>query len=146
MGDMSIREFQRRFKNGDFKDSDFSVQCEAGWYDWFCSDKSLASRLVKLGNAVLKLEHKGKVDLDKQYVFFKNNCPMDGGLYDDFRICDIETGDVRYTISYRYPHRKNKFPWELYAICEGLNEEGHWNEYSFKNSSQLAKWLNSEGV
>jgi hypothetical protein len=32
------------------------------------------------------------------YVFFKNNCPMNGPLYDDFRICDIETGDVIWTV------------------------------------------------
>ena len=146
MGNMPIREFQRRFKNGDFKSGDFSVQVEAGWYDWFCRDESLAGRLIKLGNAILKLESKGKVDLDNQYVFFKNN----SSNYDDFRICDIKTGDVLYTICYKDAYSKENFTWTVYAICEGLNksEDGneYWNEYSFKNSSQLAKWLNSEGV
>ena len=44
------------------------------------------------------------VDLDSTYVFFKNNCPMDGPLYDDFRICDIESGNVLYTVTPKCGH------------------------------------------
>ena len=38
------------------------------------------------------------LDPEKHYVFFKNNCPMVGPTYDDFRICDLETGDVVFTV------------------------------------------------
>ena len=44
------------------------------------------------------------VDLDSTYVFFKNNCPFDGPLYDDFRICDIESGNVLYTVTPKSGH------------------------------------------
>ena len=44
------------------------------------------------------------IDATKNYTFFKNNCPMQGPLYDDFRICDIETGDVVYTVSPKSGH------------------------------------------
>ena len=37
--------------------------------------------------------------------FFKNNCPCNGSLYDDFRICDIDTGDVIYTITPSSGHK-----------------------------------------
>ena len=30
-------------------------------------------------------------------MFFKNNCGWT--LYDDFRICDLDTGDVLYTVT-----------------------------------------------
>jgi hypothetical protein len=59
---------------------------------------------------VRKFIAKMNIDIDKTYVFFKNNCPGYGSLYDDFRICDIESGDVIYTVapSLGYPKRKGE--------------------------------------
>lgn len=73
------------------------------WYDWFCSDSALVNKtkvlLTKL-KSIVKDNEKGKrFDPEKCYVFFKNNCPVCGNLYDDFRICSIETGEVIYTIT-----------------------------------------------
>lgn len=70
------------------------------WYDWFCKDKALVNRGRKLLYALSRLAkvNNNKFDPKKTYVFFKNNCPISGNLYDDFRICDIETGDVIWTI------------------------------------------------
>jgi len=73
-----------------------------GFYDWFCSDKGLENRSKKLVSKlkkVLKANQIGKkFDLNNTYTFFINNCPCVGKLYDDFRICDMKTGDVLYTI------------------------------------------------
>ena len=33
MNEMSVREWQERFRAGDFSSRDRAVQCEAGWYD-----------------------------------------------------------------------------------------------------------------
>ena len=55
--------------------------------------------------------YEGKTsDNDKCYIFFKNNCPCAGRLFDDFRICDSESKDVLYTIapSCGYDCYKNK--------------------------------------
>lgn len=74
------------------------------WYDWFCRDSSLMSKgrslLTKLAR-IVKVNN-GKFNPEKTYVFFKNNCPCVGKLYDDFRICDIESGDVIYTVIPNY--------------------------------------------
>jgi hypothetical protein len=53
----------------------------SGFYDWFC--KSLMSKVIKLVES-------GKVNINaaEAYVFFKNNCPMSGSLYDSFSICN----------------------------------------------------------
>lgn len=98
MSNMSIADFATRFLRGDFDLNNRSVQIEAGWYDWFCRDTSLAAKTKNLGKKVLRLMKSSKIDIEKNYVFFKNNCPMIGSLYDDIRICDMETGDVLYTI------------------------------------------------
>ena len=80
-----------------------------GFYDWFCKDSSLknkAKTLVSRLQTILK--NNKRFDTTKTYVFFKNNCPCVGGLYDDFRICDIKTGNVLYTITPRDPREGGK--------------------------------------
>lgn len=47
MNEISVRTWQERFRAGDFSSRDRAVQCEAGWYDWFCRDDALAGRLKK---------------------------------------------------------------------------------------------------
>jgi hypothetical protein len=44
-----------KFLNGDFNDKDLSTQCDAGWWDWFCNDESLARKTQVLGKKVTKL-------------------------------------------------------------------------------------------
>jgi len=69
------------------------------FYDWFCKDSSLRNKSWKLMKQVKTfLKHNQQIDLLEHYVFFKNNCPMNGPLYDDFRICNIETGNVVFTV------------------------------------------------
>jgi hypothetical protein len=94
----SIKTFVEKFKKGEFDNENLRVQIEAGWYDWFCKDTSLKNKTKKLGNKLLQIMNSEKIDSEKNYVWFKNNCPMSGPLYDDFRISDIESGDVIYTI------------------------------------------------
>ena len=70
-----------------------------GFFDWFCKDSSLKNKAKVLFAKLKSVVRSGKFDPTKTYVFFKNNCPGCGKLYDDFRICDIETGHVLYTVS-----------------------------------------------
>lgn len=62
----------------------------SGFYDWFCKFYSLEAKSKTLMAKVIKLMESGKVNINaaEAYVFFKNNCPMSGPLYDSFSICD----------------------------------------------------------
>lgn len=97
MENISIREFIRRFDNGELESPDVKTQCLV-WYDWFCRDTSLRNKTINLTKRLKSLLPSPLIDQDTMYVFFKNNCPLYGKLYDDFRICDLETGDVIFCI------------------------------------------------
>lgn len=83
-----------------------------GFYDWFCKDDALRIRGERLMPKVIKfIKVNPQIDLDKHYVFFKNNCPLVGPTYDDFRICDIETGDVIFTVIPKCTHSEKAEIW-----------------------------------
>lgn len=133
MKEMTLNEFKERFLNGEFKSISRYVQIDAGWYDWFCKDTSLAGKTAKLAPKVLDVMQSNKVDNDKSYVFFKNNCPVVGKLYDQFSICDIETGDVLFCCQHleKGSHGCGKAHWEIYAREAGFEEpvvQGTWKE------------------
>ena len=101
------------------------------WYDWFCRETSLKRK----GEALLKklklIASSNKFNNDKCYVFFKNNCPCVGSLYDDFRICDSETGDVLYTIVPSSGHKCEKGKAMVYGVDNDFAEPlvcGTWRE------------------
>jgi len=69
------------------------------WCDWFCSDKALANRGKTLISKLNQIKGSKRFDIDTCCVLFKNNCrAWDGKLYDDFRISEIETDDVIFTV------------------------------------------------
>ncbi len=129
------------FMEGNFDDADVRTQILAGWYDWFCKDSSLANKTKKMGNIIKQVKRGGKVDLENWYVWFKNNCPLNGPLYDDFRFADLETGNVMFTIQIDCCWNKSR-----YAVY-GRTPDGefHSDEPLFETDSsrELVKWLNS---
>jgi hypothetical protein len=106
---------------GAFEGADVHTQINAGWYDWFCRDSALANKTRKLARMVKRVAKSAKVNGDSMYVFFKNNCPVNGSLYDDFRICDVESGDVIWTVIPRSGHKCDDGQAELWG------RENHFN-------------------
>jgi hypothetical protein len=102
MSKLTITEFLANPQTGSF-DAERNFDCGV-WYDWFCSEKALVNKGKLLLGKVKVIAKSSKFDNDKCYVFFKNNCPMSGPLYDSFSICDIESGDVLYWVTYKSGH------------------------------------------
>lgn len=100
-------------------DSDGQYTDCHGFYDWFCKDGTLARKSRRLMPKVIKFCTLMNIDLEKHYVFFKNNCPVNGTLYDDFRICDRESGDVIYNVTPRSGHTGMA---EVYSQANGFNQ------------------------
>lgn len=137
MAETSMREWITRFQNNEFESKDFKTQVAAGWYDWFCKTESLRNKTYRMGNIVKQVKHGGKVDLDNWYVWFKNNCPMSGPLYDDFRFADMKNGDVQFTIQIDCCWSKHKYC--VYGRKNGFKEP----LFECDNSRELVKWLNT---
>jgi hypothetical protein len=125
----TLKQQLESFENGVILSSDGKVDTCQNFYDWFCSDKALKAKSEKLFKMVKRWVKYRNTDTEKVYVFFKNNCPMSGPLYDDFRICDVETGDVIWTVTPKCGHsgkaevwgRQNDFKGPI-AVGANMNE------------------------
>ena len=133
----SVREWQNEYNSGAFESPERRIQINAGWYDWFCKDTSLANKTKRMGQIVKQIKDGGKVDLDNYYVWFKNNCPLNGPLFDDFGFAKKEEGEVQLTIQLNCCWNKHKF-----TVYGRRNE---FKEPLFESDSQreLVKWLNA---
>lgn len=134
--EMNVKTWIKRFKQGDFESKDFKTQCEAGWHDWFCKDTSLSGKTKRMGNIIKQVKDGGKINLETMYVWFKNNCPLQGPLYDDFRFASIETGDTLLTIQIASIHNDKRYT--VYG------RKNHFDKPLFESDSsrELVKWLN----
>lgn len=142
---MTLRQWQIRYKNGEFNNPGRYTMCKAGWYDWFCNDSSLKNRLDKMAKIIIQIKDKkdgGRVDLDNTYVWFKNNCPLAYPLYDDFRISDIYTGKNLFVVDMPsdYTRKTQKAGYVVYSL------ENDYRKPIFvcNDLRVLVKWFNNE--
>jgi hypothetical protein len=131
MNRIPIRQYLANYDNGDYKSPDLQTQCDAGWYDCFCKEETLQRKTVALTRRLKSIAKSKKIDIDTMYIFFKNNSPFGGKLYDDFRICDIETGGVIFTIIPKSGCRQNEGKSEVWGRENDFAEplvNGAWED------------------
>lgn len=133
---IKLLEWIQRFQSGDFENKNTKTQIEAGWYDWFCKDTSLANKTKKMGNIIKQIKAGGKVDLENSYVWFKNNCPLNGPLYDDFRIADIENNNNLFVVQIDCAWNDSKYT--VYERLDGFEKP----VFKSDSSRELVKWFN----
>jgi len=121
---VSLREQLAAFKAGSIMDSDGTVNFCFNFFDWFCRESSLEGKAKQLFPRVKTFAEKMGVNLDTTYCIFKNNCPMGGQLYDDFRICDRETGHVIWTVVPKCGHSGQAEVWGTINSFQGAHLQG----------------------
>ena len=120
---MSLREQMQCIANGK------SIDHCHNFYDWFCRDSSLPLKAKMLWSKVRRFLKVVPIDLDATYVFFKNNCPCEGSLYDDFRICDLATGDVIFTATPKCGHSGKAELWSaINDFDDAFVEADDWKQ------------------
>ena len=117
MKKVSLAEQLNAFASGRIIDSEGDQNDCFNFYDWFCKDAALERKANILFPKVKKFIESTQVDILDTYVFFKNNCPGAGPLYDDFRICNEK--EVIYTVIPKCSHSGQAEIW-------GKNDSGHF--------------------
>ncbi len=133
---MTIREWQGEYRRGMFDDASFKTQVRAGWYDWFCKDESLKKKTDKLAKIVNGITNDWM--LDNFRIWFKNNCPCVGPLYDDVRFepMDESLRDKQYfAISVDDKREDSK-----YSVFTARND--YEKEVGFGNVKEVIAWIN----
>jgi len=137
---MNITDFQIKYKEEEFEENDVSVQCSAGWYDWFCKTTSLKNKTKKLGKIIAKFKDNSTFKLDTSSIYFKNCYPINGNLYDLMGIKDENDKQI-FAISFNALHIKQTFNKNIAVY----NDSNDYKEpiFTCDNSTELVKFINT---
>jgi hypothetical protein len=92
------------------------------FYDWFCREGLLEKKARELMGKAITFAKLMDIDIENTYVWFKNNCPMNGSLYDDFRFADKESGDTIWTIIPKSGHKVHNNQAEVWGVQNSFAE------------------------
>jgi hypothetical protein len=131
MNDVSINEI---LKNPELLNHD---DCWS-FYDWFCSEGSLEKRAKKFLPKLQFLVDQKLIDGDSHCVWFKNNMPVVGSIYDDMRISKLDD-EGTYVMGLT-----PRTGFEMEDKCSVWVIRPEFQTFDFKDWSTLKKDLKSE--
>ena len=101
MSNITVREWIEKFNHGEFDNEDFETQCAAGWYDWFCSTKTLAKKLKRF--EPIKEKKEDADDDVRNRLYFGVQC---GHPYGSDYMYEIFIGRSGYAIEFKCKNKK----------------------------------------
>jgi hypothetical protein len=137
---ITVREWIKRFENGDYRKADFDTQVAAGWYDCFCEESELPSRLKMMGEIITQITN--EYLLDNFWIWFKNNCPAVGPLYDDMRFEPMD--ETKRDEMYFLVTLNDKRADNTYEVITARDK--YRCEYSCEETSDLVQYINGIGA
>ena len=120
------------------------------FWDWFCSEKALKIKSKLLMTKADKVISKLGLDPETHYVTFKNNCPMNGKLYDSFQVCTFdEAGDVVIWCAPSLGYKSQEGKAQLVDMREKADNEmgaktitaNSWKELTHMLTNNVADYL-----
>ena len=121
-----------------------------GFNDWFCSTTSLPGKSKVLMSKVKFLVKQGIIDGDKCYVWFRNNCPCVGSLYDDIRFSTIKDHHYLGGISPSSGHKYDKGECCVWSFVKEIEtEEDRLRSFcqeTFNSWSDFKKKIRTDSV
>lgn len=132
---LTIREIRELAKKGEYDTLENEL-----WYDWFCSNKALAGKTKRLVGMLSNI--KNEKLLDNYTVWFKNNCPCCGPLYDDIRFEPLKADHTQDDRNDRYfvivvddKREDNKY--------EVWTERRRENEFGADNTKEVFQFIDN---
>ena len=117
--ELSVRQWQERFRAGVFDSRETAVQREAGWWNWHCRDDALAGRLKRIAPVITGIE--SPLILDHCTVWFANERTENKLLYDSvrFELLNGPINKVLFMVDFNDPRQPDK--WSLYTKRFGFH-------------------------
>lgn len=133
-----VREWIKKYENGEFKGTELKTIINAGWLSWGCTLDKLPKALQKMGNIVKGITN--DYILDNYYVRFRHYKPDNGKSYVFFELLPLNYKDGQKSmITVRCDHPYNN-PY-MYDVETGYRKG--IRKYNCSKKSDVIKLIDS---
>lgn len=136
-GELSVRQWQDRYRAGAFDGKSAAVQREAGWWNWNCREDAVAGRLKRIAPVIMGIE--SPLILDHCAVWLINERTENKLLYDSARFERLggPINDLLFMVNFNDPRLPDQ--WALYTKRFGF----HAPEFCCSHVRDMTEYVNT---